>query len=224
MAEPIKVDIWSDIACPWCYIGKRNFEAGLAAYAGGSNRPDVEVEYHSYQLAPDTPVDFEGGEVEYLAERKGLSEEQVHAMLERVTGVAKEAGLDYDFDALKHTNTVKAHQLLHFAKAKGKQVEAKERLLAAYFIEGRHVGREADLADLAADVGLDRAEALQSLESDEYLAAVRADEALANEYGIRGVPFFVFDDKYGLSGAQPPDTFAQVLAQVADERTAEVTS
>lgn len=223
MAEPIKVDIWSDIACPWCYIGKRNFEAGLAAYAATADRPGVAVEYHSYQLAPDTPVDVEGSEVDYLAFRKGLTEEQVLAMLERVTGVAQEAGLDYRFDILKHTNTVKAHQLLHYAKAKGKQVETKERLLSAYFLEGRHVGRTDELAGLAEDIGLDRADVLRSLEADEYLEDVRADEALAGEYGIQGVPFFVFDEKYGLSGAQPPDTFAAVLAQVAEKRAEEAT-
>jgi predicted DsbA family dithiol-disulfide isomerase len=128
--------------------------------------------------------------------------------------------LEYDYDALQHTNTVKAHQLIHFARAHGKQVEMKERLLRAYFVEGRHVGRDADLADLAAEIGLDRAEALRSLEADEYLDDVRADQDQAIKYGIQGVPFFVVDGKYGVSGAQSPETFTQVLAKVAEERVA----
>ncbi len=209
----IKVDIWSDIACPWCYIGKRKFEAGVEAYGG-----EVEVEYHSFELAPDTPVDFAGSEVDFLVRHKGLPAAQVQSMLDRVAGIAAEVGLDYDFDALQHTKTVKAHQALHYAKQHGRQVELKERLLRAYFVEGRHVGRDEDLADLAAEVGLDRADVLRSLESDEFLDDVRADQDQAIQYGIQGVPFFVIDGRYGVSGAQSPETFAGVLTQVADER------
>ena len=211
----IKVDIWSDIACPWCYIGKRKFEAGVAAFGG-----DVEVEYHSVELAPDTPVDFAGSEIDFLVKHKGMPAAQVKPMLDHVAGIAAEVGLDYDFDALQHTKTVKAHQLLHYAKQHGKQVETKERLLRAYFVEGRHVGRDADLADLAAEIGLDREAALRSLQNDEYLADVRADQDQAIQYGIRGVPFYVVDGKYGVSGAQSPETFTGVLTKVAEERTA----
>ncbi|MBG6238225.1 putative DsbA family dithiol-disulfide isomerase [Mycetocola sp. CAN_C7] len=220
MSEPIKIDIWSDIACPWCYIGKRKFENGVTTFAGqlGSDAPDVVIEYHSFELAPDTPVDFDGSEIDFLATHKGIPADQVTQMLDRVTGIAAQAGLDYDFDALRHTNTVKAHQLLHFAKAHGKQLEAKERLLSAYFTEGRHVGRSADLADLAAEIGLDREAALRALATDAYLDDVRADQALGQEYGIQGVPFFVIDGKYGVSGAQEADTFAGVLSQVWTER------
>lgn len=213
MSDVIKVDIWSDIACPWCYIGKRKFEAGAAAYGG-----DVEVEYHSFELAPDTPVDFDGSEIDFLVQHKGFPAEQVQGMLAQVGGVAAEVGLDYDFDALQHTNTIKAHQLLHYAKRHGKQLEAKERLLAAYFVEGRHVGRVEDLADLAAEIGLDREDVLRSLAGDEYLDDVRADQDQAIQFGIRGVPFFVIDGKYGVSGAQSPETFAEVLTKVAEER------
>jgi predicted DsbA family dithiol-disulfide isomerase len=215
MSDVIKVDIWSDIACPWCYIGKRKFELGTAAFDG-----EVEVEYHSFELAPDTPVDFAGSEIDFLVEHKGMSAAQVKPMLDRVAGIAAEVGLDYDFDALQHTKTVKAHQLLHYAKQHGKQVETKERLLRAYFVEGRHVGRDEDLADLAADVGLDRDDALRSLQSNEFLDAVRADQDQAIQYGIQGVPFFVVDGKYGVSGAQSPETFTGVLTKVAEERAA----
>jgi predicted DsbA family dithiol-disulfide isomerase len=210
MSDVIKVDVWSDIACPWCYIGKRKFEAGAEGF-------DVEVEYHSFELSPDTPVDFDGSAADFLAKHKGMPIEQVRPMLAQVTAVAAEVGLEYDYDALQHTNTVKAHQLLHFAKAQGKQIEMKERLLRAYFVEGKHVGRAEDLADLAAEIGLDRDAALRSLESNEYLEAVHADQEQAMRYGIRGVPFFVIDGKYGVSGAQAPETFAQALKQVQDE-------
>jgi predicted DsbA family dithiol-disulfide isomerase len=214
MSTPIKVDVWSDIACPWCFIGKRKFEAGAAQFGG-----DVEVEYHSFELSPDTPVDFDGSEQEYLVTR-GFPADKIDGMLERVTGIAESVGLHYDYDALQHTNTVLGHQLIHYAKAHGRQLEMKERLLAAYFEEGRHVGRVEDLADLAAELGLDRDDVVRSLSSNEYLDAVRADQELAIEYGIQGVPFFVIDGKYGVSGAQDASTFANVLTQVRDEKAA----
>ncbi|HEU4756847.1 MAG TPA: DsbA family oxidoreductase [Agromyces sp.] len=216
MTPPIKIDIWSDIACPWCYIGKRHLEGGIAAL--GAEAPDVEIEYHSFELAPDTPVDFEGSEVDFLAGHKGLPPAQVEQMLERVTGIAAAAGLEYDYDALQHTKTVKAHELLHFAKEQGRQLELSERLFRAYFTEGRHVGRIDDLVELAAEVGLDADAAREALESGRYGAAVQADIAQAGAYGIQGVPFFVIEGKYGVSGAQPAEVFAQVLTQVAGER------
>jgi predicted DsbA family dithiol-disulfide isomerase len=212
MSTPIKVDVWSDIACPWCFIGKRKFEAGATEFGG-----DVEVEYHSFELSPDTPVDFDGSEQEYLVSR-GFPAEQIGAMLDRVTGIAESVGLHYDYDALQHTNTVLGHQLIHYAKAHGRQLEMKERLLAAYFEEGKHVGRVEDLADLATELGFDRDDVVRSLTASEYLADVKADQALAIEYGIQGVPFFVIDGRYGVSGAQDAATFANVLAQVRDEK------
>lgn len=214
MSEPIKVDVWSDIACPWCFIGKRKFEAGAAEFGG-----DVEVEYHSFELSPDTPVDFDGSEHDYLVTR-GFPADKIDGMLDRVTGIAESVGLHYDYDALQHTNTVLAHQLIHYAKAHGRQLEMKERLLAAYFEQGRHVGRVDDLADLAAELGFDRDDVVRALSANEYLDAVRADQELAIEYGIQGVPFFVIDGKYGVSGAQDASTFANVLTQVRDEKAA----
>jgi predicted DsbA family dithiol-disulfide isomerase len=213
MSTPIKVDIWSDVQCPWCYIGKRKFEAGVAAFGG-----EVVVEYHSFELAPDTPVDFDGTTADYLSQRKGMPLEQVTVMLERVTEIAQSVGLDYHMDDVHQTNTVKAHELLHFAKSKGLQLEMKERLLKAYFVEGKHVGRVADLAALATEIGLDGDEAAAALESGSFLPAVKADVALAQKYGIQGVPFFVIDGKYGISGAQDPEAFANALGQVASNR------
>lgn len=221
MTDPIKIDVWSDIACPWCYIGKRNLEKGLASTAGDDDPPVVEVEFHSFELAPDTPVDFEGGEVEYLSHHKGIPAQEAREMLDRVTGVAAEAGLAYRFDVLRHTNTVKAHQLLHFAKEQGKQAELTERLMSAYFTEGRHLGHDEELVGLAAEAGLDRDSARDALSSERFVDAVRADQAKAAAYGINGVPFFVIDGKYGVSGAQPADAFAQIARQVWGERSAE---
>ena len=178
----------------------------------------VEIEYHSFELAPDTPVDYEGDPVQYLSERKGIPVEQVHQMLERVTGIAESVGLNYNYDAVHQTNTIKAHELLHYAKAQGKQLEMKERLLKAYFIDGEHVGKSENLAKLAAEIGLDEADVLRSLNDEEYLAAVKADMAQAQAYGINGVPFYVIDGKYGISGAQDSATFAAALTEAAENR------
>ena len=216
MAKTLKVDIWSDIACPWCYIGKRRFEGAVEEFTADGR--EVEVEYHSFELAPDTPVDFEGSEVDFLVAHKGMPADQVGQMLSQVSSIASSVGLDYDFEAMQHTNTVRAHQVLHLAKAKGLQIEAKERLLKAYFEEGRNVARAEELADLGAEVGLDRDEILAALESEEFLPDVRADMTQARAYGISGVPFFVIDQKYGISGAQDPAAFVQALTQAWDER------
>ncbi len=215
MSDAIKVDIWSDVQCPWCYIGKRKFESGVKEFDG-----DVEVEYHSFELAPDTQVDFDGTPIDYLSQRKGMFVDQVEQMLARVTGIAATVGLDYDYDHVHQTNTLKAHEHLHFAKSRGRQLDMKERLLKAYFVDGRHVGRIEDIADLAAEIGLDRADVIRALESNEYLADVKADVALATDYGIQGVPFFVIDGKYGVSGAQEAETFTNLLTQVRSEREA----
>ncbi len=213
MSNSIKVDIWSDVQCPWCYIGKRKFEAAAAAFDG-----EVEVEYHSFELAPDTPVDYDGTPAQYLAERKGLPMPQVEQMIQRVTDIAASVGLEYHYEHVHQTNTIKAHELLHLAKEHGRQAEMKEALLKAYFVDGGHVGRIPDLADLAADLGFDRDEVVDALESERYLPAVKADVAQAAAYGISGVPFFVFEERYGVSGAQDTTVFADVLRQLSAEK------
>lgn len=215
--DAITIDVWSDIACPWCYIGKRNLESGLEEVASDADAPSVQVTFHSFELSPDTPVDFDGDEVDFLSGHKGMPRERVQEMLENVTGAAARSGLEYRFDLLQHTNTVKAHELLHFAASQGHQREMTERLMAAYFTEGRHVGRIDDLVALAAEAGLDSDAARAALESEEFLPAVRADQEQAVAYGIQGVPFFVIDGKYGVSGAQPAEAFAQIVRQVWGE-------
>ncbi|MFC8921946.1 DsbA family protein [Cellulosimicrobium sp. NPDC057127] len=213
----VRVDIWSDVACPWCYVGKRRLETALDRLAERGFPARVEIEYHSFELAPDTPVDFEGTEVDFLAGHKGMPPAQVEQMLAQMTQLAAAEGLAYDFDALRHTKTLTAHELLHHAKAHGRQVEMKERLLKAYFEEGRHVGRVDVLADLAAEVGLDRGEVVAALEDHRYADDVQEDIEQARAYGINGVPFFVVDGRYGVSGAQDPAVFVQVLEEAARE-------
>ncbi|WP_317229452.1 DsbA family oxidoreductase [Clavibacter sp. MX14-G9D] len=215
----LRVDVWSDIACPWCYVGKRRFETGLRDFqARTPGAPDVEVTYRSFELAPDTPVDFQGTEVDFLAGHKGIPAERVRTMLADMTQLAAAEGLAYDYDALQHTNTVLAHELLHHARTRGRQLEMVERLLAAYFTEGRHVGRVPDLVALAVEAGLDADEARESLESHRHLADVRADQAQAVAYGISGVPFFVIDERFGISGAQDPSVFASALGEALAAR------
>ena len=213
VSETVKVDIWSDVACPWCFVGKRRFETAAAEFAEGGG--SLEVEYHSFELSPDTPVDFEGTEVDFLVSHKRMPAAQVETMLAQMTQLASTEGLSYDFDALQHTNTIKAHELLHYAKTQGRQLDMKERLLAAYFEEGRHVGRIDDLADLAEEIGLDRAEVVEALKSEQFVADVQADKDQAVAYGITGVPFFVIDGKFGVSGAQDPSVFVDVLQKAA---------
>lgn len=214
MSTPVKVDIWSDIACPFCYLGKRKFEAGAAT----SGVP-VEVEYHSFELSPDTPEDASGTHAEMIAKKMRVSIGEARAMEQRIADTARAEGLEFDYDAMVPVRTVKAHELLHYAKKHGRQLEMKARLMRAYFTEGRHVGQIDELADLAADVGLDRDGARHALEAGQYADDVQADIDQARAYGIRGVPFFVIDGKYSVSGAQDPATFAQALRRANDEKS-----
>ncbi|WP_040320125.1 DsbA family oxidoreductase [Aeromicrobium marinum] len=212
MDTPVRVQVWSDVACPWCFVGKRRFEAAVARFDG-----QVEVEYRSFELSPETPVDFDGSSVDFLVRHKRMPPEQVRSMLADMTRVAADEGLAFDFDTVRHTNTRRAHELLHLASRAGLQVAMKERLLAAYFEEGRHVGRIDDLADLAAEVGLDRDDVVAALTSGRHAADVTADIEQAHEYGISGVPFHVVDGRFAVSGAQSPETFLAVLQRARDE-------
>lgn len=216
--KPIMVDIWSDVVCPWCYIGKHRFEAGLAAFSASLEALPVKVSYHSFELSPDTPLDFQGGAADYLVTRRGYNPEAVGRMLAETTELALTVGLHLDYPATKHRNTAKAHGLIHYAASKAKQPEMIEALMQAYFVQGREIGTDEALADLAAEIGLDRSDALKALKADSFLPAVRADEDRARAYGINGVPYYVIDGKLGLSGAQAPETFTKILAEIATEK------
>ncbi|WP_066588560.1 DsbA family oxidoreductase [Cellulomonas timonensis] len=215
MSSPVTVHVWSDIACPWCFVGKRRFERAVADFDG-----EVAVEYHSFELAPDTPVDFDGSEVDFLARHKGMPEAQVAQMLGQMTELAAAEGLAFDFTSVRHTKTLLAHQALHHAKSQGKQLELVERLFSAYFEQGRHVGRAEELAALAAEVGIDEAGLLEALADGRHAPAVEADIAAARQLGIQGVPFYVIDDRYGISGAQSPDVFRSALERAVQDRAA----
>jgi predicted DsbA family dithiol-disulfide isomerase len=213
----VKVEIWSDVACPWCYVGKRRFEAALAEF---EHRDQVEVEWKSFELDPGAASVATAEESHYaarLARKYGMSDAQAQQMLDQMTATAAVAGLDFRFDRAVAANTFEAHQLVHLAAARGRQDAMKERLLLAYFTEGRPVGDRSVLVELAVDAGLDADEAARALEEQTYAADVRADEQEASALGISGVPFFVFDRKYGVSGAQPAEQLLQVLRRAWEE-------
>ncbi|SJN10428.1 2-hydroxychromene-2-carboxylate isomerase/DsbA-like thioredoxin domain [Leucobacter sp. 7(1)] len=220
MSETIRVDIWSDIACPWCYIGKHRFEAGIAAFA--AQHPDVtfEVESHSYELAPDTPLDFAGSEVDFLVKHKGMPAAQVEQMLGQMTELAASEGITFDFARVRHANTQRAHRVLHLAKAEGVQPEVQERLFRAYFAEGEDMSDPEALARLGAEVGLDPAAVRAALDSEELGEAVQHDITRAKMLGISGVPFFLLEQQYGVSGAQTAEAFTGVFEQVLELKQA----
>lgn len=209
----IKVEIWTDILCPWCYIGKRQFERALEAFP---HKDEVEVVYHSFELDPDAAKDPGMDSFALLANKYGVSREKAADMHRNVSERAAGVGLEYHLDISKPTNSFDAHRLIHFAAAKGRAHPMVEKLSAAYLTEGKHIGDPAALKAIAAEAGLDPAEAEEVLQSDAYAAEVRADEQEAGALGIRGVPFFVFDRKYGVSGAQGSETFLQVLKKARD--------
>lgn len=211
----MKVEIWSDIACPFCYIGKRRFEEALRQFESGH---EVEVVYRSFELDPHAPRDVGMDIYDMLAQKYGISREQAKAMNQNVAKMAKSAGLRFQFDNVVLTNTFDAHRLTHYAAQHGKMAEMKERLLQAYFEEGRHVGDRETLALLAAEVGLDRTGAQEVLGSDAYGDEVRRDEAEARQLGIHGVPFFVINRKYGISGAQSVEVFLEALQKAWSEQ------
>jgi predicted DsbA family dithiol-disulfide isomerase len=204
----MKIEIWSDVVCPWCYIGKRRFESALAQF---SHRDDVEVMWRSFELDPSAPALRTGDNAERLAAKYGMSQQQAIDSQDRLTQMAAQEGLAFRFDLSQSGNTFDAHRLLHLAAEHGLQDEVKERLFRAYFSEGEPIGDAAALVRLVADVGLPSAEAQAVLASDKYAEDVRAEEREATELGITGVPFFVVDRRYGVSGAQPAEVLLEVL-------------
>jgi predicted DsbA family dithiol-disulfide isomerase len=205
---PLTVEIWSDVVCPWCYIGKRRFEAALTEFPH-----EVETVWRSFELDPGAPATREDTATEHLAAKYGMSLEQAEASHAQMTELAAQEGLEYHFDTARGGNSFDAHRLIHFAAAHGKQAEAQERVMRAYFTEGVAIADREALVALAADLGLDPDEARAVLESDAYADAVRADERLAQRIGIHGVPFFVLGRRYGVSGAQPAEILVKALEQ-----------
>ena len=206
----MQVEIWSDIICPWCYIGKRRFEMALADFA---QRTSVTVILRSFELDPESPPQYSVTLEEMLAQKYGVSPQEAAEMNARVTSRAKEVGLDYHLNKARPGNTFDAHRLLHFAASRQLGDQAAERVMQAYFSESLAVGDRASLVHLAPEFGITEGEALTMFESDTNSAEVRADETRAAELGITGVPFCVINGKVGISGAQPVEVFTQALQQ-----------
>jgi predicted DsbA family dithiol-disulfide isomerase len=208
----MKVEVWSDIMCPFCYIGKRNYESALNKFEG---RDDIEIEWRSFQLDPTIPKHSPVKEnvYQYLAHKKGISYEQSAKMHERVIQMAKDAGLDYRFDKAIVANSFDAHRMIQLAKEKGLGDAAEERLFRAYFTEGKDFGDHETLISIGKEIGLPEEEIKSALVSEIYAEKVEQDIQEATEIGVQGVPFFVFDRKYAVSGAQPPEHFLQALNQ-----------
>ncbi len=218
---PMNIEIWSDIACPWCWVGKKNLEAALEGFDH-----EVRVEWRAFELHPQAPatppqpVDYAGR----LATKYGMPRHDAQAFIDRMSEAGRAVGIDFRFDRIRPCNTFRAHRLLAWAKTLGQQSPLKERLFLAYMTEGADLNDVGTLAELAAEVGLDAEEAAGALRTDSYADEVRADQARARDLGITGVPFFVFAPGLVASGAQPPATLRGALAQARQLTTPEPSS
>lgn len=204
------LEIWSDVVCPWCYIGKRRFERALTQFP---HSDQVEVVWRSFQLDPEAPRQIVGNLTELLAQKFGISPVQVATMNRQITDLATQEGLAYQLEHAQPGNTFDAHRLIHLAATNGLQTVAKERLLRAYFCEGRSISDHDTLLAIGRELGLDTDAVQTMLDGDAYGDAVRSDQQRAARLGIRGVPFFVLDGRYGVSGAQPPEVLLNALQQ-----------
>lgn len=208
----MKVEIWSDVVCPWCYVGKRRFESALELFD-----EEVEVEWRSFELDPSAPQSTDLPLDQALARKYRMPLERAREMMENMRAMAEEEGLEFNFEKAQGGNTFDAHRLIQFAKNKGEGDAMKERLLRAYFTEGKPITDHETLVELAEEAGLDSETARATLLSDGYEEEVRADEREARQIGVTGVPFFLIDGQYGVSGAQSPDTLVKVLEQVREK-------
>ena len=214
----MKVEIWSDVVCPWCYIGKRRFERALAAMSDDTR--DVEVQWRSFQLNPDQPRGVRTTHDEYLATKLHTSIDQVHQLNARVVGLAAAEGLAYDFDRYQVINTFDAHRVAHLGKAHGLDDAVQERFLSAQLEQGEVLDDPDTLVRLGSEVGIPADEIRDVLAGDAYAAEVQADIDLGHAIGVNGVPFFVIDRRYGISGAQPAELFLSALQQASAEAAA----
>jgi len=210
----MRIEIWSDVVCPWCYIGKRRLERALEVFPHADS---VEVVYRSFELDPTAPEVGHESVAEMLGRKYGGGDANGRRMMARVEEIAAEVGLRFDYAHATHSSTVDAHRLLHLALEQGRQPELKEAFLAAFFTRGESMGDHAVLREVAVGAGLDRARVDEVLAGEEYAGAVQADIDQAHAYGVTGVPFFVVDGRYGVSGAQPTEVFTQLLDRAWSE-------
>lgn len=210
----MKIEIWSDIFCPFCYIGKRKFERALEKF---SRKDEVEVVYKSFELNPNAAKSFEGDIHSLIASKYGVSYEQAKMNNDNIVKQAAEVGVTFNFDTLVPTNSFDAHRMIHFAAAHGKIEEMTEKLFGAYFTDSKDISNYETLADIAATVGLDKEEALNVLNSDIYANEVRSDEEEGIRLGVTSVPFFVLNRKFAVSGAQSPEAFLSALEKALED-------
>ena len=210
----MKIEIWSDIMCPFCYIGKRKFETALSQFPHAN---DVEIIWKSFQLAPDMVTDTSKNIHQFLATHKGMPIEQAKDLNNHVTELAKNVGLVYDFDKAIPANSLKAHQFSHLALQFGLQLEAEEALFKAYFTDGKNIDDIDTLVAIGESIGLDQNETRKALETNEFANEVQNDIYEAQQIGVRGVPFFVFDRKMAVSGAQDSSVFLETLEKSFDD-------
>jgi predicted DsbA family dithiol-disulfide isomerase len=216
MAE-LRVDVWSDIACPWCYVGKRRFERALREFP---HADQVELVWHSFELDPAAPKERDASvsHVERIAKKYGMSVAQARLNTQRLSDMARAEGLAFDFEHIRSGNMFDAHRVIHLGRARGLQAAVKERFLKAYLEQGELMSDHATLLRLAVEAGLDEREVTDVLSSDQFADAVRADEARAHELGISGVPCFVLDGRFAVSGAQAPEVLLSALHEAWSER------
>ena len=208
MQNKMKIEIWSDVMCPFCYIGKRNFETALDQF---DNKQHIEVVWKSFLLDPSIPEVAEDSYHDYLVKRKNMSSSQVKGMLDNVSQAAKDVGLEYNFDKAVMVNSQNAHKLIQFAKTKGLGDQMEERLFKAFFTEGKSIADKNTLVQLGSEIGLDEADITSVFSDNTYVNLVNKDIQEGQQLGVQGVPFFVLDRKYGVSGAQPPQAFLENL-------------
>lgn len=211
----MKVEIWSDVVCPFCYIGKRRLEKALSEF---SHREQVEVIWRSFELDPEAAKNPSGDILNMLTSKYGITREQAQQMNDKVSEQAAKLGLDYHLQKAIPANSFDAHRIAHLAAKHGLQDQAEERLFSAFFVEGKHIGDRETLKQLADEIGLDQGEVAEMLEGDAYSAEVRSDEQEAQRLGIHGVPFFVIDRKHAISGAHPVEVFLETLEKAWEEK------
>ena len=210
----MKVEIWSDMVCPFCYIGKRHFEEALQQFV---HKDDVEVIWKSFELDPDSKRDYEGGFYAMLASKFNTTPEKAKEMNQRVIKMAGEAGLTFNTDNAIPSNSFDAHRLMQLGAKHGLADKVEEKVFSAYFTEGKHIGNKETLKSIATEAGLNVEDADKVLNGEDFSYEVRTDEDEAREIGVTGVPFFIFNRKYAVSGAQPAELFTEVLQKVWNE-------
>lgn len=210
----MQVNIWSDVRCPFCYIGKVKFEQALEQFPF---KDKIEVDWKSFQLEPDLKTQAEEDTTEHFSKRKGISKAQAAQMFEQVTAVAKEVGLNFNLEKTVVANSFMAHRFIQYAQSKGLGNEAEEALFICYFVDNKNIDDVAVLQNLGEEIGLEKEALIQLLLSNEFAEKVNQDIQMAQDLGVNGVPFFVFNNKYAVSGAQSPEVFLQTLEQTWKE-------